>query len=103
MLNLLLTLLYFLIAIAILIAVHEYGHFSVARLLGVKVLRFSLGFGKPLLHWRGKKDTEYVIAAIPRGGYVKMLDESEEPVPAELLPQAFNRKSVWIRIAVVLA
>ncbi|MFT7288423.1 MAG: regulator of sigma E protease, partial [Halieaceae bacterium] len=63
--------------LAVLVAVHEFGHFWVARRCGVKVLRFSIGFGKPLLRWRDARDTEYVVAAIPLGGYVKMLDERE--------------------------
>ena len=68
----------FIVAIGVLVTVHEFGHFWVARRLGVKVLRFSVGFGKPLLSWRrGTDDTEYVIAMVPLGGYVKMLDERE--------------------------
>ena len=89
--------------LAILVAVHEYGHFWVARRCGVKVLRFSIGFGPSLLRWRDKLDTEYCIAAIPLGGYVKMLDEREGEVPAAELEQAFNRKPVMQRIAVVSA
>lgn len=94
----------FIVAIGILVAVHEFGHFWVARRLGIKVLRFSLGFGKPL--WQkvsGKDQVEYVVAAIPLGGYVKLLDEREGNVPAEELPRAFNRQPVWKRIAVLLA
>ncbi len=93
----------FLVAIGILVTFHEFGHFWVARRLGVKVLRFSVGFGKPLWKWKDKHHTEYVIAAIPLGGYVKMVDEREGPVTTEHLPYAFNRKSVWARIAIVLA
>jgi regulator of sigma E protease len=89
--------------LAVLVAVHEYGHFWVARKCGVKVLRFSIGFGKPLGSWRDKQGTEYSVAAIPLGGYVKMLDEREGDVPDELLEQAFNRKPVMQRIAVVAA
>jgi regulator of sigma E protease len=89
--------------LAILVAVHEYGHFWVARRCGVKVLRFSIGFGPSLLSWRDRLDTEYSIAAIPLGGYVKMLDEREGEVPAAELAQAFNRKPVLQRIAVVSA
>ena len=89
--------------LAILVAVHEFGHFWVARRCGVKVLRFSIGFGPSLMRWRDKLDTEYSIAAIPLGGYVKMLDEREGEVPAAELEQAFNRKSVGQRIAVVSA
>lgn len=101
--TLLSTLLYFILAVALLITVHEWGHFLAARLVGVKVLRFSVGFGKPLLSWRDKKNTEYVLAMFPLGGYVKMLDESEGDVPADELNYAFNRKSVWARILVVVA
>lgn len=109
----------FIVALAILIAVHEFGHFWVARKLGVKVLRFSIGFGKPLLSFRGKAPvsqaapgeqlteadlgTEYVLAAIPLGGYVKMLDEREGDVPARLLDRSFNRQSVAVRSAIVVA
>ena len=93
----------FLIAIAILILVHEFGHFWVARCFGVKVLRFSIGFGKPLFRWNDKKGTEYVIAMFPLGGYVKMLDETEDKVKFEERDQAFNRKPLYARMAVVLA
>ena len=89
--------------LAVLVAVHEYGHFWVARKCGVKVLRFSIGFGKSLGSWRDNQGTEYSVAAIPLGGYVKMLDEREGDVPEELLEQAFNRKPVLQRIAVVAA
>ena len=89
--------------LAILVAVHEYGHFWVARRCGVKVLRFSIGFGTSLYSWRDKLGTEYSIAAIPLGGYVKMLDEREGEVPEAELEQAFNRKPVLQRIAVVSA
>ncbi len=98
------TLLAFVVALAILISIHEYGHFWVARKLGVKVLRFSIGFGKPLWSRKGKlDDTEYVVAAIPLGGYVKMLDEREEPVAEEELHRAFNRQSLKVRSAIVIA
>lgn len=94
----------FLLAITILVAVHEFGHFWVARRVGVRVLRFSIGFGKPLLRWRRKGDpTEYIIAAIPLGGYVKMLDEREGEVSEADLPFAFNRKPLLARVAVVFA
>lgn len=89
--------------LGVLVAVHEFGHFWVARRCGVKVLRFSIGFGKPLLRWHDRQDTEYVIAAVPLGGYVKMLDEREGPVDPQELPRAFNRKPVLSRIAVVVA
>lgn len=91
------------IALGVLVTFHEFGHFWVARRCGVKVLRFSIGFGKPLLRWHGRKGTEFMIAAVPLGGYVKMLDEREAEVPVELLDQAFNRKSVWQRISIVSA
>ncbi len=94
----------FFVALGILVTVHEYGHFWVARKLGVKVLRFSIGFGKPLWTRRGKVDgTEYVIGALPLGGYVKMLDENEGEVPKEDLHRAFNRQSLVKRSLVVLA
>ena len=89
--------------LAVLIAIHEYGHFWVARLCGVKVIRFSIGFGTPLLRWRDRLDTEYVIAAIPLGGYVKMLDERESEVTPGMEHLAFNRKPVLQRMAVVAA
>lgn len=94
----------FLVAIAILVAVHEFGHFWVARKLGVKVLKFSIGFGKSLVSWRRKDDpTEYSIALIPLGGFVKMLDEREGEVDESERDQAFNRKSLKVRSAVVFA
>ncbi|MBM7071772.1 sigma E protease regulator RseP [Shewanella sp. 202IG2-18] len=93
----------FIVALGILVTAHEYGHFWVARKCGVKVERFSVGFGKAIWKRTAKDGTEYVIAMIPLGGYVKMLDERVEEVPEHLLDQAFNRKSVWQRIAVVAA
>ncbi|HLA31094.1 MAG TPA: sigma E protease regulator RseP [Pseudomonas sp.] len=92
-----------LVALGVLVTFHEFGHFWVARRCGVKVLRFSVGFGTPLLRWHDRQGTEFVIAAIPLGGYVKMLDEREGDVPPEQLEQSFNRKSVQQRIAVVAA
>ncbi|WP_219061240.1 sigma E protease regulator RseP [Pseudomonas sp. UMAB-08] len=92
-----------LVALGVLVTFHEFGHFWVARRCGVKVLRFSVGFGMPLLRWHDRKGTEYVIAAIPLGGYVKMLDEREGEVPADQLDQTFNRKTVYQRIAIVIA
>jgi regulator of sigma E protease len=89
--------------LAVLVAIHEFGHFWVARRCGVKVLRFSIGFGTSLFSWHDKQGTEYSIAAIPLGGYVKMLDEREGNVPPEQQHQAFNRKPVLQRIAVVAA
>ena len=94
----------FVVAISVLVAVHEYGHYWVARRLGFKVVRFSIGFGKPL--WKrvaGADRTEYVIAAIPLGGYVKLLDEREGPVPTAELARSFMRKPVWQRLLVLIA
>ena len=98
-----LTLVYFFLALLLLITVHEYGHFIVARFCGVKVLRFSFGFGKILAHWHDKKGTEYAWSLFPLGGYVKMLDETEGDVPASERHLAFNNKSVWARIAIIVA
>jgi regulator of sigma E protease len=92
-----------LVALGLLITFHEFGHFWVARRFGVRVVRFSIGFGRPLWSRRAADGVEYVVAAIPLGGYVKMLDERDTEVPAQLQSQAFNRKPVWIRIAIVLA
>jgi regulator of sigma E protease len=92
-----------LVALGLLITFHEFGHYWVARRMGVRVLKFSIGFGKKLWSRTGKDGTEYVIAAIPLGGYVKMLDEREGEVEEQDLDQAFNRKSVWARIAIVIA
>ena len=95
---------FFIVALAILITVHEFGHYWVARRLGVKVLRFSIGFGKPLWSKRsGPDDTEYVVAAIPLGGYVRMLDEREGEVAPEELHRTFNRQSLAKRFAIVVA
>jgi regulator of sigma E protease len=94
----------FVVAIGVLVAIHEFGHYWVARRLGIKVLRFSIGFGRPL--WRriaGADRVEYVIAAIPLGGYVKLLDEREGSVPATDVERAFNRQPVWKRVAVLAA
>ncbi len=94
----------FVLALGILITVHELGHFSIARLCGVRVLRFSVGFGRPLLAGRfGPDQTEWVLALFPLGGYVKMLDEREGDVAAAELHRAFNRQSVARRIAIVAA
>ena len=90
----LLNVLYFLLALGILVTFHEFGHFYIARRCGVKVLRFSVGFGKPLLTWRDSLGTEYTLAAIPLGGYVKMLDEREANVAPDELPFAFSQKTV---------
>ena len=102
--NLINTLAAFTVALGALIIVHEYGHYLVARMCGVKVLRFSIGFGLPI--WKkqlGRDATEWVLAAVPLGGYVKMLDEREGDVAPHELHRAFNRQSVWRRYAVVIA
>jgi regulator of sigma E protease len=91
------------VSLGVLVTFHEFGHYWVARRAGVKVLRFSVGFGKPLWLRRGADGTEYAVAAIPLGGYVKMLDEREGDVAPAEAAQAFNRKSVWKRIAIVAA
>src|SRR5688572_6418013 len=89
----------FLLAIAILVAVHEFGHFWVARKLGVKVLRFSLGFGKVI--WRRQPgETEYVLSILPLGGYVKMLGEQDADVPEHERHRAFSTQPVWKRSAI---
>ncbi len=111
------TLLAFIVTIGLLVTIHEYGHFQVARWCGVKVLKFSIGFGKPLLTKTfGNDKTEFVLAAIPLGGFVKMLDEREQKAEQDANPElpkihyseadlkrAFNRQSVWKRIAIVSA
>lgn len=94
----------FIVAIGVLVTIHEYGHYLAARLMGVKVLRFSVGFGRPVYQRLfGRDRTEFVIAAIPLGGYVKMLDEREAPVPEAEAVRAFNRKSLRARSFVVVA
>ena len=97
--------LWFIVAISVLVAAHEFGHFIVARGLGFKVLRFSIGFGRPLLSWRGgpPDHIQYWISMIPLGGYVKMLDEHEGPVVAAERHRAFHQRPVWARVAVLLA
>ena len=102
------TLLAFLLALGVLITAHEWGHYRVAVACGVKVLTFSIGFGKPLLRWKSRKphagqDTEFCISLIPLGGYVKMLDEREGEVTPQDLPMAFNRQPLWARAAIVSA
>ncbi|MBU2571668.1 MAG: RIP metalloprotease RseP [Gammaproteobacteria bacterium] len=98
------TLFYFIVAIGILVSFHEFGHFWVARKTGVKVLRFSVGFGKVIWSYqKSPASTEYVISAIPLGGYVKMVDEREGKVVDEDLPFAFNRQPLWARSAIVAA
>src|SRR5262245_45554415 len=103
--DLLQKLLWFLVAISILVAAHEFGHFIVARKLGSNVPRLSIGFGRPLLSWRGKAPDhiQYWISMIPLGGYVKMLDEHEGPVKDEECHRAFHQRPVWQRVLVLLA
>lgn len=107
MIELLTSVLAFVVAISVLVAVHEYGHFIVGRWCGMKVLRFSIGFGKPLWMRVGKKDsTEYCISAIPLGGYVKFLGErygNDDPIDPADEGRAFNQRPIWNRIAVLLA
>ena len=93
----------FIIALGIFVAVHEWGHYYVARLCGVYVKRFSIGFGKPIWSKVDKHGTEFALAAIPLGGYVRMLDERVDEVPPELASQAFNNKSVGKRMAIIAA
>jgi len=98
------TVLAFLLTLAILVVIHEYGHYRVAVACGVKVLRFSVGFGRVL--WRrqsGPQATEFVVSALPLGGYVRMLDEREGPVAPDELHRAFNRQALWRRAAIVIA
>ncbi len=95
---------WFLIAVFILVTFHELGHFSVARLLGVGVSKFSVGFGKTLYSFRSRRSgTEYVLGVLPFGGYVKFIDEREDHVDPRALPSAFNRQKLWVRAAVVIA
>jgi len=103
MLETLQTIVIALVTFAIVVAVHEYGHFWVARFNNVKVLRFSIGFGRPLIRWRGADDTEYVIAVLPLGGYVRMADEREDEVDAIDIPRTHNRQSVACRMAIAVA
>lgn len=100
----LMTMVGFFVALGVLIVFHEWGHFCVARWFGVHVIRFSLGFGKPLCRMVGKKGTEYVLSLFPLGGYVQMLGESDlKDVPEALKSQAFCTKSVWARMAIIAA
>lgn len=104
--NVLVELVAFAVAIGVLVVVHEYGHYRVARWCGVKVLRFSIGFGQPVARWVSRRTgTEWTLSALPLGGYVKMLDERDPGpgIPPEVLGQAFNRQSVYKRIAIVAA
>ena len=93
----------FILALGILVFVHEYGHFWVAKKNGVKVLRFAVGFGKPIYSWMGKDGTEYVIGAIPLGGYVRMFDTRVDEVSSQEEHLAFDKKNVWQRIAIIAA
>ena len=97
------TLFYTFIAFGVLVTFHEYGHFWVARRCNVRVEKFSIGFGKTLLSWRDKQNTEYVLAALPLGGYVKMLDEREGNIAAKDRPYAFTQKTVQQRMAIISA
>ena len=102
--QLLVSVLSFLVAIGVLVAVHEFGHYWVARKLGVRVLRYSIGFGTRVVGWTSRKTgIEYWLSALPLGGYVKMLDEREGPVAEADQPYAFNRVHPWRRIAIVAA
>lgn len=103
MLSVLWNILIFVLVISVLVGFHEWGHFLVARLCGIKVLRFSIGFGKPLFTYRNKHDTEYVVSMLPFGGYVKMLDETEGPVAESEKQFAFNTQPLWKRFSVVFA
>ncbi|PKE28311.1 zinc metallopeptidase RseP [Rahnella sp. AA] len=103
MMNILWSLAAFIVALGVLITVHEFGHFWVARRCGVRVERFSVGFGRALWRRTDRHGTEYVLAIIPLGGYVKMLDERLETVPAELRHLTFNSKTVWQRAAIIAA
>ena len=95
------TFLAFLVTIAVLVVIHEYGHYRAAVACGVKVLRFSVGFGRVL--WsRQKGETEFVVCALPFGGYVKMLDEREAPVDISERHRAFNQKKLWQRPFIML-
>lgn len=94
---------YFILTLLLLIFVHEAGHFLVARWCGVKVLRFSFGFGKVLYQWRDRRGTDFSLSLLPLGGYVKFLDENEGPVAADERHQAFNCQPRWVRVAIILA
>ena len=95
--------LWFAVAVGLLVTVHEFGHFWVARRLGFKVLRFSVGFGRPLWKYVAREGHEYWISPLPLGGYVKLLDEREGPVEPHELPRSFTRRPPWQRIVVLLA
>jgi regulator of sigma E protease len=98
------TVLSFIVTVGVLVVIHELGHYAAARFIGVKILRFSVGFGRTLWSRRfGRDQTEWAISAVPLGGYVKMVDEREGEVDREDRPRAFNRQSVWARVFIVLA
>jgi len=103
MMNILWSLAAFIVALGVLITVHEFGHFWVARRCGVRVERFSVGFGRALFRRTDKQGTEYVLALIPLGGYVKMLDERVEAVDPQYRHLSFNNKTVWQRAAIISA
>lgn len=103
MLYLLIAIIGIIFTILFVVGTHEAAHFGMAKLLGVKVLRFSIGFGKSIFSWRDKSGTEYVFAWIPLGGYVRMLDETEGNVPPEELPYAYNRQPFYKKFLIVLA
>lgn len=102
--NAVITVLSFIVTVGVLVIIHELGHYAAARLVGVKILRFSVGFGRPIwLRKFGRDQTEWAIASVPLGGFVKMLDEREGDVPVRDLPRAFNRQGVAARVFIVLA
>lgn len=94
---------YFILALLLLIGIHEYGHFKVARWAGVRVLRFSFGFGPVLARWQDRHGTEFVLSLLPLGGYVKMLGESSDAIPSAMHPHAFFAQSIPKRLAIILA
>ena len=101
--DILVTIFYTLLALGVLVTFHEFGHFWVARRCSVRVEQFSIGFGTPLYKWRDKHDTEFILAALPLGGYVKMLDERSGDVLPEDIPYSFTAKKLWQRMAIVAA
>lgn len=101
--DLLIQLFAFITTILVLVSIHEAGHFIVAKMMGVKVIRYAIGFGKPIYRHRSRSGTEYVLGFIPLGGYVKLLDEREVFVPKSELSVAFNRQPLWARMLIVLA
>jgi regulator of sigma E protease len=103
MVQFLISILAFIVAISLLVGVHEFGHFWVARRFGIKVLRFSIGFGRPLYRWYDKLGTEYVISAIPLGGYVSLFGERDQTISPLDRQQAFSFKPAWVRIMVLVA